>query len=196
MEFTIEDETYPVKQWIDLYVQVVAYLYKKDPEKIDIYAKSKNAKGIDGYFRTTPNSKFKQVAENIYLFSHTSTWDKLRILKILIGIYGIEDIQVSISGEATIDFSAKFEAFLNESISSDTVKGYMQALKTLERMMQESNVITDSIFEYTTWEQIKPLKEYLESDLIFIQKNTSAHNKYSAVFNKYAEFISALNEEE
>ena len=72
----------------------------------------------------------------------------------------------------------------------------MQALKTLERMMQESNVITDSIFEYTTWEQIKPLKEYLESDLIFIQKNTSAHNKYSAVFNKYAEFISALNEEE
>ena len=196
LEFTIEDETYPVKQWIDLYVQAVAYLYKKDPEKIDIYAKSKNAKGIDGYFRTTPDSKFKQVADNIYLFSHTSTWDKLRILKILIGIYGIEDIQVSISGEATIDFSAKFEAFLNESISSDTVKGYMQALKTLERMMQESNVITDSIFEYTTWEQIKPLKEYLESDLIFIQKNTSAHNKYSAVFNKYAEFISALNEEE
>ena len=93
---------------------------------------------------------------------------------------------------STIDFSAKIEAFLNESISSDTVKGYMQALKTLERMMQESNVITDFIFEYTTWEQIKPLKEYLECDVMFIQKNTSAHNKYSAAFNKYTEFISAL----
>ncbi len=196
LEFSIEEETYPVKQWVDLYAQAVAYLYHKEPAKIEACAKSNNSKGLDGYFKTTPSKKFKQIADGIYLFSHTSTWDKVRILKKLIENYGISDILVTISGETKIDYEKDFVDYLKKYVSGYTASGYLSALRTLEQFLKDADCITDSIFECNTESSLLPIQDFMTTDSDFLQKNMIAHNKYTAAFNKYADFIRHIDDEE
>lgn len=195
LEFTIEEETFPVKQWVELYVQATSYLYQKDPERIDTFAKSKNTKGIDGYFRTTPHKDFKPIADKVYLFAHTSTWDKLRILNTLLGIYGIDDILVTINDEPAVSHEQKFEKYLQDTLADKTSVNYIAALHTLENMLQESDCLDGSIFEVASREKIQKVRDFLAGDADFIEKNKTAHNKYSAAFNQYAEFIEGLEED-
>ena len=195
IEFTIENETFPVKQWVDLYVQVVAYLYKKDSNRIDSFAKSRNTRGIDGYFCTRPKEKYKQVAENVYLFSHTSTSDKLRVMKILLGVYGIEDVFVTIDDSSMIDIEQKFKKFLDDTVAEKTKNGYLAALHSLESILQDAECLDGSIFEITTNDRIKSVSDFLSSNADFIDKNQQAHCRYSAAFSQYASFIAKMEEE-
>ncbi len=195
LEFSIEGETFPVKQWVELYAQAAAYLYRKDPERIDTFAKSKNTKGIDGYFCTKPKEKYKQIAENVYLFSHTSTWDKLRILKILLDVYGIDDILVTINDEPALNLEQQFEKYLQNTVVDKTADNYIAALHTLGSMLQDADCLDGSIFEIASSDKLQTIRDFLAGDADFIAKNQAAHNKYSAAFNQYTDFVAKMDEE-
>ena len=192
-EFRIDEETVPVKQWVDLYVQVVAYLYHKAPDRIDCFARSENSRGIDGYFCTKPRDKFKQIAENVYLFSHTSTWDKLRILKILCGIYGVDDITVTINDEPTLNLEQQFKKYLSD-ISADQVNvKCIEDLHAVEVILQDADYLDGSIFEVASQDKIQSIRDYLANNADFIEKNQAESNKYTDALNQYTAFLAVLD---
>lgn len=83
-----------------------------------------------------------------------------------------------------------YEKYLKEirQVSDTTVKHYKDALRYISRFLADRGKIEKSIFEIQDIKDLEVLREYLYSDLEFLDLNKRGHQMYSAGFNNYYRF--------
>lgn len=103
ISFTLEGDVFRVSTWVELYLQVAGYLYRKNPAPMLKLASSTIEKGLDNYFRSKASTSYRQVGEGVALYKNTSTADKVHVLNQLFELYDILDATVTLAPRQTDD---------------------------------------------------------------------------------------------
>ena len=85
----------------------------------------------------------------------------------------------------------QFYEFLSRTKSEGTAKTYTSTLDNAVRkwINQEVDAIADSVFSYTTAEDVRLCIDILNSSARFIEENSRKHNSMSAALAQYLVFI-------
>lgn len=70
-----------------------------------------------------------------------------------------------------------------------TIKHYIQALSTINRILSESDLPIQNVYSITCAKDLELIKVYLNSNEKYITKNRVGNNMYSAAFNHYCSFV-------
>lgn len=86
--------------------------------------------------------------------------------------------------------------YMEQHIAERTASSYISVLDNAVRrhISEKIDSAADSIFSYTTVEDVKLVIEMLSSDEEFRKENTTRHNSMSAALNQYLNFIKEHNE--
>jgi len=104
-------------------------------------------------------------------------------------------ISASSSYAPDLSLEQKFKRYLHNSVKGRTAVGYIAALHGLENILQDADCLDGSIFEIDSIAKLQPIRDFLSCDIGFIEKNQIAHNKYSAAFNQYFDFIKKMTDD-
>ena len=90
--FVFQDTKYEVSDWAKMMWEMAQLLYIIDPPLLYKEARSKR----NVWFQTSPAKHYQELATGLYFCpSHSSTWNKMAILKNLFKIYQIDEDQLS-----------------------------------------------------------------------------------------------------
>lgn len=92
------------------------------------------------------------------------------------------------------DMEMKFKKFLQLSLSEGTVKTYLSAIRSIEKLASLENVSTDTIYKFTSLKVFQNFWEKLKSIENYVNTNEKHHNRYSSALLKYEEFLKYLVE--
>lgn len=117
--FTLEKAFYPVKSWKEFIILITQLLYEKDKRIIEELSRTTAAFGPANFIVASGHDfaawKTAELKDGIYLYTHTSTWYKIKFLKDLLDLYEIPhssvELNIKNSGDwqpDTQDLSLKF----------------------------------------------------------------------------------------
>ncbi|ARV10134.1 hypothetical protein BTO05_10980 [Winogradskyella sp. PC-19] len=90
------------------------------------------------------------------------------------------------------DMENKFKEFLNLSLSEGTVKTYLSAIRSLEKLAKSEGLRTFKIYEITNVSAFQDFWTTLKKIQSYIITNDKHHNRYSSALLKYEEFLYSL----
>lgn len=87
-------------------------------------------------------------------------------------------------------FRKYYEKYLKEirKVSNSTIGHYIDAINSISKLLIQKNKIKNSLFEISDVNELEIIKEFLNQDVEFIQKDAKGHNMYSVGFNHYLKF--------
>lgn len=94
VSYTFKGTPYQVKSWIEMYVNVIEALYEIDPTPLYKVIAMHATKGWKCYLSGTEKNEFTKVADDLYVYGRTNTWNKLNVLNKLFQIYGIDPAEL------------------------------------------------------------------------------------------------------
>lgn len=90
--FLFKDTIYAVSDWAKMMWEMVQLLYAINPSLL--YKEARSKKNV--WFQTTPAKHYQELAAGLYFCpSHSSTWNKMAILKNLFKIYQIDEDELA-----------------------------------------------------------------------------------------------------
>ena len=90
--FLFKDTIYAVSDWAKMMWEMVQLLYAINPSLL--YKAARSKKNV--WFQTTPAKHYQELAAGLYFCpSHSSTWNKMAILKNLFKIYQIDEDELA-----------------------------------------------------------------------------------------------------
>lgn len=84
----------------------------------------------------------------------------------------------------------KFKIFLEKSLANGTVKTYLSAIRSVEKLAQKEGLITESIYKIEEFAVFKSFWDELKKIQSFVITNEKHHNRFSSALLKYEEFLS------
>lgn len=147
---------------------------------------------IDGYYVMTQLSNMQKVKD---IESLGRLWPKLKIKVLWDEPTAQEDetsgndIQDDGANDQTIKELAR--RYMQQNVSERTANGYISVLDNPVRRFIQDKIETsaDSIFSYTTAEDVKLVIDMLNSDNDFTKENETRHNSMTAALSQYLKFI-------
>ena len=90
--FLFKDTIYAVSDWAKMMWEMVQLLYAINPSLL--YKEARSKKNV--WFQTTPAKHYQELATGLYFCpSHSSTWNKMAILKNLFKLYQIDEDELA-----------------------------------------------------------------------------------------------------
>ncbi|MCR4799573.1 MAG: DUF262 domain-containing protein [Bacteroidales bacterium] len=90
--FLFQDTIYAVSDWAKMMWEMAQLLYAINPSLL--YKEARSKKNV--WFQTTPAKHYQELATGLYFCpSHSSTWNKMAILKNLFNIYQIDEDELA-----------------------------------------------------------------------------------------------------
>lgn len=90
--FLFKDTIYAVSDWAKMMWEMVQLLYAINPSLL--YKEARSKKNV--WFQTTPAKHYQELAAGLYFCpSHSSTWNKMAILKNLFKVYQIDEDELA-----------------------------------------------------------------------------------------------------
>jgi hypothetical protein len=90
--FLFQDTIYAVSDWAKMMWEMAQLLYAINPSLL--YKEARSKKNV--WFQTSPAKHYQELATGLYFCpSHSSTWNKMAILKNLFKIYQIDEDELA-----------------------------------------------------------------------------------------------------
>jgi len=93
------------------------------------------------------------------------------------------------------DMEAKFEEFLKSRVKEGTVKTYLSAMRSIEKLAKDEGFLTKSIYQYRNFNEFQGFYERINQSEEYKTANAKQHNRLSAALSKYEEFLNTLNDQ-
>lgn len=194
--------------WKDVYVSIVAVLYKDYPDVFSSLSSFPGStrlefgKASDLGHMTSP----REIDEELCIETNFSATDFIKRIKKLLFICGVAHDSLTIvyerrigttASNSTSSFSstaceAEFYDYLQNTVklADRTCSSYVSSIRSAERYATNKGYESCSLFSENKETTIVTATE-LYSDSDFIRYNEQQHNRFSAAINKLLEFIGA-----
>ena len=197
--------------WKDVYVSIVAALYKNYPNVFSFLSSFPGStrlefgKASDSGHMTSP----RKIHEELCIETNFSATDFIKRIKKLLSMCGVAHDNLTIVYERRIETTAsnstssfissapatceaEFYAYLQNTakLADRTCSSYVSSIRSSERYATNNGYESCSLFSENKETTIVTATE-LYSDSDFIRYNEQQHNRFSAAINKLLEFIGA-----
>ncbi len=75
-------------------------------------------------------------------------------------------------------------------LSETSQKNYIRGLNKVSSLLVEKGMVNNSLYELGEWEDLMNIKDFLKSDIDFLDLDKRGHRMYSVAFNHYCRFAS------
>ena len=77
---------------------------------------------------------------------------------------------------------------ISRNVSDSTVKHYITAINTINTLLIKNNYPIQNVFDVSSFEELNSIRDYLNSNVEFIKKDTVGNRMYSVAFNHFYRF--------
>lgn len=164
---------------------------------------------VDRRKRPDKDQVWQRKIDDWYVYTNMQNPMKIKVLRDIAEKQGLDlkiveeySVQETIktSSKPKINEEAKYYSFpiieqarvyMQENVAESTANSYIRALDNAVRdfITEKIDSDADSIFSYTTVEDVEQVIELLNSDEEFVKENTRRHNSMTAALNQYLQFI-------
>ncbi|SDS31313.1 AAA domain (dynein-related subfamily) [Gillisia sp. Hel1_33_143] len=93
------------------------------------------------------------------------------------------------------NMDAKFEEFLKSRVKEGTVKTYLSAMRSIEKLANDEGFLTKSIYQLNNLKDFKTFYGKIIQSQEYKSTNAKQHNRFSASLSHYKEFLSTTLED-